>query len=157
MFADVIVDDRNGRPIALVEIMAAVTSREELQEFTRQLSEIQDPSVTFGFIVDLENIYLLKRDNQKETFVLIAELNTREILGHYAPEFAGKDSRYVSSPIFHDYVETLVEGWLRDLAYHWKSADPPGAEVLAETGILERIDNGMTRRTESAAGVHSLA
>jgi hypothetical protein len=99
----------------------------------------------------------LKRDDHNETFILIAELNTREILGHYAPEFAGKDSRYVASPIFHDYVETLVEGWLRDLAYHWKSVDPPGAEALAETGLLERIENGMTRRTESPAGAHSLS
>jgi hypothetical protein len=155
MFADVIVDDRQGRPIALVEVRASVTSREGLQEYLQRFLDIPDPSISFGLLVDLENMYLLKRDTQKETFVPVVELNTKDILGYYAPEFAGKDSRYVRSPMFHDYFETLVEGWLRDLAYHWKSASPPGAEALAGTSLLERIKEGMTRRSEGEAGGHS--
>jgi hypothetical protein len=157
MSDDIIVEDREGRPIALVEVKASVTSREALQECLQRFLDVPDPSISFGLLVDLENIHLLKRDTQKETFVPVAELNTKDVLGYYAPEFAGNDSRYVGSPMFLDYVETLVEGWLRDLAYHWKSASPPGAEALAGTGLLERIKEGMTRRTEEAAGGHSLS
>jgi hypothetical protein len=151
MFADVIVDDKDDRPFMVVEIKASVACSEALQGFSNQLDHA-DASILFGMFVDLENIHLLKRDSTQDTFVNLVILDTREVLRHYASEFAGKDSRYVGSPIFHDYLETLVEGWLRDLAYHWKSANPPGVEVLSATGLIERIENGMTRRTEVVAG-----
>jgi hypothetical protein len=151
MFADVIVDDREDRPFMLVEVKALVDSSEVLREFVEQLNHA-DSSISFGMLVDLENIYLLKRDSSQGTFVNLVRLKTKEVLRHYAPDFAGTESRYVSSSIFHDYFETLVEGWLRDLAYHWKSTHPPGAEALAATGLIQRIENGMTRRTEAVAG-----
>jgi hypothetical protein len=150
MFADVIVDDREDRPFMLVEVKALVDSSEFLREFIEQLNQA-DPSISFGMLVDLENIHLLKRDSSPGTFVNLVSLKTREILRHYAPDFAGTESRYVNSSIFHDYFETLVEGWLRDLAYHWKSTHPPGAKALSATGLIERIENGMTRRTEVVA------
>ncbi len=42
------------------------------------------------------------------------------------------------------YLETLVEAWLRDLAYHWKSETPPESEKLAEIGLLQRLEGGTT-------------
>ena len=41
-------------------------------------------------------------------------------------------------------LETLVEAWLRDLAYHWNSPEPPGETALAEVGLLERLEGGTT-------------
>jgi hypothetical protein len=151
MFADVIVDDREDRPFMLVEVKALVDSSEIIRDFIDQLNR-SDASISFGTLVDLENINLLKRDSPQETFINLVSLKTKEILRHYAPDFAGTESQYVNSSIFHDYFETLVEGWLRDLAYRWKSTNPPGAEALSATGLIERIENGMTRRTEVVAG-----
>jgi hypothetical protein len=156
MFADIVVDDGSDRPVALVEVSASVATRGEFLEFLQRLLEFPDPSLSFGLFVDLEDIRVLRRDIQNPS-IPVVELKTQEVLKHYAPEFAGKASRYVSSPIFQDYLATLVEGWLRDLAYHWKSGDPPGSGALAETGLLERIENGMTRRTEVAAGGYPLS
>lgn len=41
---------------------------------------------------------------------------------------------------------TLVEAWLRDLAYNWKSEKPPGADERLPTGLLGGLEGGMTRR-----------
>jgi hypothetical protein len=147
MFADIIVDDREDRPFMLVEVKASVASSEILKEFIDQLDH-SDTSILFGMFIDLENIKLLKRESPRGTFADLASLKTKEMLRRYAPEFAGKDHRYSGHQFFHDYVVTLVEGCLRDLAYHWKTKNPPGADVLAGTGLLEKIEGGMTRTTE---------
>jgi hypothetical protein len=47
---------------------------------------------------------------------------------------------------FESYLLTLVEAWLRDLAYHWKSEDPPGSEELGRAGLLEKLEGGTTQR-----------
>jgi enoyl reductase-like protein len=82
MCADLVVDDQDGQPIALVRVRASVSSKEELDDYVQQLSEVADRSICF---------------------------------------------------------------------------DPPGVEALAETGLIERIAKGMTRRTEMAAGAYSLS
>jgi hypothetical protein len=156
MFADIVVDDRDERPIALVDVKPSLTSPETLQEWIRQLDHSHS-SILFGIFVDLEDIYLLKREVATGTFASVAHLKTRDVLSHYAPEFAGKGSRYLSIQIFQDYVTTLVEGWLRDLAYHWKTESPPGTDALSGTEFLERIEDGMTRRTEVANHGHPLS
>lgn len=35
---------------------------------------------------------------------------------------------------------------LRDLAYHWKSENPPGSEELGKAGLLEKLEGGTTQR-----------
>jgi hypothetical protein len=147
MFADIIVDDREDRPFMLVEVKASIASSETVQEFIIQL-ERADASISFGMFVDLEDVHLLKRDPRTGAFLNLVRLNTREVLSCYSPEFAGKDQRYSGFQFVRDYVVTLVEGWLRDLAYHWKTEDPPGADVLSGTGLLEKIKGGTTRTSE---------
>jgi hypothetical protein len=147
MFADIIVDDREDRPFMLVEVKASVASSEILQEFIEQLDR-SDSSILFGMFVDLEDIHFLKRDSPRGTFTVRVHLKTKETLRRYAPEFAGKDQRYGGFQFVHDYVVTLVEGWLRDLASHWKTENPPGADVFSGTGLLEKIKGGTTRTSE---------
>jgi hypothetical protein len=48
--------------------------------------------------------------------------------------------------VFESYLLTLVEAWLRDLAYHWNSEDPPGSEELGRAGLLEKLEGGTTQR-----------
>ena len=67
------------------------------------------------------------------------KLDTRQVLQHYDLEFPGKR-------VFESYLLTLVEAWLRDLAYHWKSENPPGSEELGRAGLLERLEGGTTQR-----------
>src|SRR5262249_60803837 len=69
----------------------------------------------------------------------IVHLDTPQILQQYDPEFAKRR-------VFESYLLTLVEAWLRDLAYHWKSDSPPGAEELRRAGLLEKLEGGTTQR-----------
>ena len=75
-------------------------------------------------------------------------LKTAAVLSHYDPEFGSK-------PIFEPYLITLVDVWLRDLAYHWKVGIPPASEQLAAIGLLQRLEGGTTQ-TEVEFGGHTL-
>ena len=69
----------------------------------------------------------------------IVQLDTRQVLQHYDTDFPRRR-------VFEFYLLTLVEAWLRDLAYHWKSENPPGSEELGRTGLLEKLEGGTTQR-----------
>ena len=146
MNADIVIDDRDERPLGLVQVKARVATPEQLEDWRHRLDR-SHRSILFGMLVDPETIWLLKRE--RGTFALIADLKAREVLGHYAPEFAGQETRYGSIQFFHDYLETLVSAWLRDLADHWKSENPPGTAELAGTGLLERIAGGFAAGKET--------
>jgi len=60
------------------------------------------------------------------------------VLRHYEAEFGTKR-------IFELYLTALVEAWLRDLAYHWKSEKPPASEQLAAIGLLQQLAGGTTQ------------
>jgi hypothetical protein len=56
------------------------------------------------------------------------------------------DPEFPRERVFESYLLTLVEAWLRDLAYHWKSENPPGSEELGRAGLLEKLEGGTTQR-----------
>jgi hypothetical protein len=101
------------------------------------LARFAEP-VAFVLAIDPDSIqfYKSEREGLGER---IARLDTRQILEHYDPEFPGKR-------VFEPYLVTLVEAWLRDLAYHWKSESPPGSEELRRAGLLEKLEGGNTQR-----------
>jgi hypothetical protein len=39
---------------------------------------------------------------------------------------------------------TLIQAWLRDLAYHWKSEIPPHQEEIQKIGLLDYLIDGIT-------------
>ena len=142
MHIDVIAEDRDENPVLAVEVKATEPSQEEFGLF---LCRFVQTSLEFGMFVDLERIVLLGRD-PADPRTPVATLRTVDVLGFYDPSFVGKASKSGSQRIYGEYVVTLVEAWLRDLAYHWKSESPPGLEQLSKTGLLERLEGGMTRR-----------
>lgn len=141
---DIIAEDRDGNPILIVEVKVTDTSHADMLALLDRFLKAA-PTFEFAMFVDLEQIALMKSEVANLQNPLVT-LNTRDILRFYDPNFAGKNSRYGSIGIFRDYFATLVEAWLRDLAYHWKSQTPPGAEELSGTGLLGRIEGGTTKR-----------
>ena len=139
MKADLIVVDRDWRSFGLVEAKGKVADAEQVEQWRRRLDQAR-ASLVFGILVDPETIRVFKRE--QGTFAPVADLKTRQVFGHYTPEFAGTETRYARNPSFGDYIEGLAGGWLRDLANHWKSLNPPGTEELSGTGFLERIQGG---------------
>ena len=135
---DTAVVDREDQTVALVEVKADPIERWRTI-LPRQLAKFAE-DVTFVLRIDLNSIQLY-RSGGEDLGEPIVRLDTPQVLQHYDTGFAGKR-------VFHSYLVTLVEVWLDDLAYHWKSEDPPGSEELGRAGLFEKIEGGTTQRPE---------
>ncbi len=133
---DAAILDKENHAVAFVQVKAHPVER-WATSLQRQLANFTEP-VAFVFTIDPNCIHLYRpaRENLGEPIV---HLDTRLVLQHYDPEFSRKR-------VFEFYLLTLVEAWLRDLAYHWKSENPPGSEELGRAGLLEKIEGGTTER-----------
>jgi hypothetical protein len=138
---DIVMEDRDDNPVLIAQVKPGTSTTEEFERFWRRFAKTGLP---FGLYVDLEQIRLLSRDSIPLEKPL-ATLRTVDVLRAYSPDFQAKERPGLIPRIYHQYVETLVGAWLRDLAYHWKSNEPPGTAELSTTGLLERIQGGMTR------------
>ena len=149
--ADIIAQNREGKPVLLVEIKANILKGKETKN--RAISQLKlylqaaNINIPFAMLVDLEDIQIFQwhEANLSEPIVSV---KTADVLNCYDPEFSGKR-------IFGQYLETLVEAWLLDLAYHWKSEKPPASEHLAAIGLLQRLEGGTTQ-AEAALGSNTV-
>lgn len=132
---DAAVVDRENHTVALVEVKAHPVER-WATILPRQLAKFAE-RVAFVLTIDT-NCIQLYRSGGESLGEPIVRLDTRQVLQHYDPEFPRER-------VFESYLLTLVEAWLRDLAYHWKSEDPPGSEELGKAGLLEKLEGGTTQ------------
>lgn len=134
---DIIVTDKHGEIVLIVEVKA-----QKLQSKSSAISQLKfylntlKVNSAFAMLADLEDIEIFKVNNEND-FKKILSLKTVDILKYYDAEFPVKK-------IFELYFITLLEAWLRDLAYHWKSVKPPASEDLATIGLLDMIQEGDT-------------
>ncbi len=135
---DAVVVDKENRAVALVEVKSQPVENwsKILQSRLRQIAE----QAAFLLTVDPNSTHVYKICGESLGKPVV-ELGTAEILRHYDPDFPRER-------LFEPYLLTLVEAWLRDLAYHWKSTSPPGAEELRAAGMLEMLEGGTTLRLE---------
>lgn len=132
--ADLAAFDASGAPLLLAEIKTGPASpdvTERVLFYQRQAT----PPVPFGMVADPERIVLFRADAPEQSRV---ELATADILRLYEPGFGAKR-------IYPFYFETLVEGWLRDLIFRWKSQEPPGMDAVRAIGLLDRLQGARTR------------
>ena len=138
--ADIIARNREGQTVLVVEVKATQLKDSKAKQWAIEslTSYLQaaNTKIPFAMLADLENIEIFQWDgaNLSEPVSII---NTAAVLNHYDPEFSSKR-------IFGPYHQTLVEAWLRDLAYHWKSEKPPASEELAAIGLLQALEDGDT-------------
>ena len=128
--------DRENHAVALVEVKVHSVER-WATILPSQLAKVAE-RVAFVLTIDPNCIQLYRSEGESLGEPIVC-LDTRHVLQHYDPEFPGKR-------VFESYLLTLVEAWLRDLAYHWKSEDPPGSEELGRAGLLEKLAGGTTQR-----------
>jgi hypothetical protein len=146
--ADIIAQNREGQPVLLVEIKANILKGKDIAISQLKLYlQAANINIPFAMLVDLEDIQIFQwhEANLSEPIVSV---KTADVLNCYDPEFSGKR-------IFEPYFRTLVEAWLRDLAYHWKSGKPPASEHLAAIGLLQRLEGGTTQ-AEAAIGSNTI-
>jgi hypothetical protein len=132
---DAAVVDRENHAVALVQVKAHPVDTWATIVPT-QLAKFAEPA-DFVLTIDPNCIHLYRPVGQSLGEPIV-HLDTRQVLQHYDPEFPRKR-------LFEPYLLTLVEAWLRDLAYHWKSENPPGSEELGRTDLLEKIEGGTTQ------------
>ena len=145
---DIIALDKDDRVVVLIEvkiIQAQETAPKQriadyriswMKAVLAKISK-QRTIIPYAMFVDTEQILIFKWDNVNLSEP-VCSLNTGEILRYYQPEFGKKW-------IFEDTIETLVESWLHDLAYHWKSEIPPASEQIAAIGLLPLLAGGTTK------------
>lgn len=133
--SDITVVDKDEKIVLLVE----VKTHQKLESAVLQLKSylrVIETKIPFAMLANLEEIKIFKVINDNDLQLRIS-LKTVDILKCYDNEFGDKK-------IYGLYLTTLLEAWLRDLAYHWKSEIPPGSEELAKIGLLEKIEGGDT-------------
>jgi len=133
--ADIVVFDADDVPVMLVEVKARqdekVFDQEQLVQYLQAA-----PNIPYAMLVTLRDIQIFEWKSQTLSLLLTAP--TADVLSDYEPEFREKN-------IYEYYLTTLVETWLRDVAYHWKSATPPLFDQLSQLEIVAKLNNGTTR------------
>jgi hypothetical protein len=150
--ADIIALDKDDRIVVLIEVKInqakektdkqRITDRalEQIKHFLSKLYE-KKVVIPYAMIVTLENIIVFKIVFKWEGTVLseaVLSLKTADILHYY-------DSKLGDQRIFEPYLTRLIEAWLRDLAYNWKSEIPPASEQIAAIGLLPLLAGGTTK------------
>lgn len=141
--ADLVAKDKDERIVLVVESLGGATEQKALSDLTSYLTAAER-EIPFAMLVDLEKMQIFKWDGEKLSNP-ICSLNSSAVLSHYEPEFSSKR-------IFDPYLRRLVEVWLDDCAYHWKSEKPPASEQLAAIGLLQLLDDGTTQAEVNAKG-----
>jgi hypothetical protein len=141
MNVDLIVEDREDKPILIVEVKSVESGADGLFQLIAYLQSA-DPPIPFGMLVDPERIRLVSQDVSNPSSPVI-ELSSVDVLQNYDPEFEGMNTPYGTKKIFQYYLTGLVQSWLNDLAGHWKYGEPPGSAELARSGLLERMEGGL--------------
>jgi hypothetical protein len=150
MKADIIAEDRDGRPVLLVEVKGDPRSDEAVSWFLDILAGAPE-SIVFGMIVDPDTIRVFRRNESTP----VAKLDAIGVLRHYSPDYDGEWTPYGHKRLFEIHIRTLVEAWLRDLAFRWKGGEAPGLDEMERVGLRALIEDGSTD-IEVAIGGNSL-
>lgn len=137
---DAAVVDRENHAVALIQVKGHPLGDRWTTILSKQLARFGERAA-FVLTIDLNSIALYRPEGETPVEPIV-QLDTKQVLQHYDPEFPKKR-------VFESYLLTLAEAWLRDLAYHWKSDHPPGSEELRGAGLLEKVEGGTTQRLEA--------
>lgn len=131
--SDITAWDKNGNKLLVSKVRARnivedITAKvENILKFEYEQNKIIIP---YAMTATREEIKIFQWDGKK--LENIYTFPTHEIMSEYDSEFSHKR-------IFEYYLETLVEGWLRDLAYNWKTENPPKSQELKQIGFVEKL------------------
>lgn len=135
--ADVVALDVNDDPVLVAEVKANAYDREAAKEQLIAYLRSTPTRIPFAMLVDQKHIQIFRWDGTRLSEP-VDTASTDGILTFYSPEFPEKK-------IFEYYMIGLVEAWLRDVAYHWKSANPPHFHELQSIGLAELLERGTTK------------
>lgn len=132
--ADILVTAPQGQPLLVVEIKRHAfdqSARQQLAKYSQALG------ADFVMGIDPQEILIAKTHNGLPDWMHAISLSTGSIVRHYAevPDLGGVEEFY---------LESLIEAWLRDFSFSWKSKEPPGYTEMAQIGLASRLRNSET-------------
>jgi hypothetical protein len=138
---DVLARDDAGQAILVVEIKRGQAvddraAREQVGRYARQLG------AAFVMLVDDERIVVAPVSENIVAWVDAVTLSTRDVVTHYSP---GK----APATLEGFFLETLIQGWLRDFSFGWHSGRPPGFDELTALGLARQL----RRDTDVVTGI----
>jgi hypothetical protein len=128
---DLLVFDHDGFPVLAVEVKG---SRERRQEAEQQLRHrAKRLAIPYGLVVDTEFAGFLDLEDPERPPLLTVP--TYELLAAYAH---GLDAKDVST----QYLELLVDTWLRNIMQPLPSDPPPRFSELTGLGLVDKLRDG---------------
>ncbi|MEH2045867.1 hypothetical protein [Nostoc sp.] len=125
--------NKNGQKL----LVSKIRSRDIQEDIKSKVEEIlkfeyehNQVIVPYAMTATPENIIFFKWDGKNlETLYTFP---THEVMSEY-------DSKFASKRISKSYLEILVESWLRDLAYNWKTDNPPKLQELKQIDFVQKL------------------
>jgi hypothetical protein len=134
--ADILAFNSDDRPILTAEVKAhGLAGSAAVREVEQSLRDSPD-LIPYAMLVDSEWIEVYAWNGHTLSGPL-CRLATGAILSSYDPAFGAGE-------VLEFYFIRLVDSWLRDLAYHWKSEAPPGLDELSAIGLAQQLAGGDT-------------
>jgi hypothetical protein len=143
--ADIIVEDKDGQTVLIVELKGMNASGD--LGVLQVLEYLKGSDALFGMFADFDEMAIFGKDYENPDSPIL-QLKTADVLSFYEPGF--RDKR-----ISEEYFATLIEAWLRDYAFHWRSEQPPAFEEMQAIGLAARLAGGTTR-SEAVHADHPL-
>lgn len=123
----IVAKDKNEQPILMIDVrFSAMYGSSELDIL--KMGKYQH--IPFLMFVNSNVIRIFKSPNFEE----VARLETKKVLGFYNP-------KSIEGIIYQSTLITLIQSWLRDLDYHWKSENPPYIEEIKEIGLFALLED----------------
>ncbi len=131
---DILVTAREGKPILAVEV-----KRREFDRAARQQITEYSRSAGADFVMGIDPHYVIVAPtrNGSPIWEQAITLSTVSVLRKYS-DLPTLDH------IEDFYLEGLIEAWLQDFAFAWKSERPPGYDELDRIGLASRLRNSET-------------
>jgi hypothetical protein len=140
---DFVALDKEGQIILIAEVKGNPfdSNREKTKENAIlqiiEFLQAEKSLIPFAMFVDSDNLLIFRWDGNNLSEPIIC-FNTADVLSHYEPKFRSKQ-------IFNPYLTGLTEAWISDLCYHWKSEIPPALKEMAEIGLSQLLEDGLTQ------------
>jgi hypothetical protein len=137
---DIIIEDENGKAIALVEVKGSRRMNADLaaEYFRRFRDSGALRGIRFFLLVSLHGLYLWDQEGKK----IPHDLANREAIVQALPAFLAKLA--AKSPDGYS-LELAVMQWLLDFAAKEEQHQDPAERTMKEVGLLSAIQQGSVR------------
>jgi hypothetical protein len=131
---DILVTGEEGQSLLVVEVKRRPLNQDIRQQITRYSKAV---NAEFFMGIDPHHILVAKTLSGLPDWNSAIKLSTPTILRHYG------DVQNLDR-VEGFYLQALIEAWLRDFSFSWKSDKPPGYDELTRIGLAERLRNSET-------------